>query len=159
MNGSAIHVSATTSLEEARMGVGFSYRRSVDLHVAAVKAFLDARCEYSRLGSGALGMAMTADGRFDGYWEAHINIWDVAAGLCIVKEAGGWVSDFMQGDVFTNGNSILAATPSLAVRLMELTIGQNHRANDQSYFFGCCRNPVIALARNSRFGSTRETDT
>ena len=130
MNGSPIHVSATTSLEEARIGIGFSYRRPVDPHVATIKALLNARCEYSRLGSGALGMALTADGRLDGYWEAHINIWDVAAGLCIVKEAGGWISDFMQGDAFTNGNPILTATPGLAVSFMELTTGRYHQAND-----------------------------
>jgi myo-inositol-1(or 4)-monophosphatase len=64
-----------------------------------ISALLEAHCEYSRLGSGAIGLAMTADGRMDGYWEAHINIWDVAAGLCIIKEAGGWTNDFMSGDV------------------------------------------------------------
>src|ERR1043166_3346262 len=47
-----------------------------------------------------LGMAFAADGRLDGCHEAHINAWDVAAGLALVAEAGGWCSDF-----------ILAATP------------------------------------------------
>jgi myo-inositol-1(or 4)-monophosphatase len=120
MNDHEIHVSSTRSLDEARMGIGFSYRRSVDVHVAAMKALLDAHCEYNRFGSGALGMAMAADGRLDGYWEAHINIWDVAAGLCLVKEAGGWHNDFMQGDVFVKGNPILAATPGLAKDLAKL---------------------------------------
>jgi myo-inositol-1(or 4)-monophosphatase len=122
MNGRSIHVSATASLDQARMGIGFSYRRSVGRHVAAMKALLDAHCEYSRLGSGALGMALTADGRLDGYWEAHINIWDVAAGLCIVKEAGGWHSDFMHGNAFAEGNVILAATPKLAPQLAQILL-------------------------------------
>jgi myo-inositol-1(or 4)-monophosphatase len=89
LNHARIKVSTVTNLNEARMGLGFSYRRPVAPHVQAISALLEAHCEYSRLGSGALGMAMTADGRLDGYWEAHINMWDVAAGLCIVKEAGG----------------------------------------------------------------------
>ena len=64
-----------------------------------------------RLGSGALGLAYTAAGRFDGYWERHINSWDVAAGLVLVREAGGWTNDFLAGDGFAHGNEILAATP------------------------------------------------
>jgi myo-inositol-1(or 4)-monophosphatase len=74
---------------------------------------LDARCEYLRLGSGALGVAYTAAGRFEGYWERHINLWDVAAGLVIVAEAGGRTNDFLAGNAFTEGNEILAATPAL----------------------------------------------
>ena len=120
LDGRPIRVSAVKRLEDARIGLGFSYRRPVDVHARAVQALLGAHCEYSRLGSGALGMAMTADARLDGYWEAHINIWDVAAGLCIVREAGGWHSEFMNGDGFAKGNSILAATPELVAPLRRL---------------------------------------
>jgi myo-inositol-1(or 4)-monophosphatase len=120
LNNSRIKVGAVSRLTEARIGIGFSYRRPVAPHVQAISALLEAHCEYSRLGSGALGMAMTADGRLDGYWEAHINIWDVAAGLCIVKEAGGWTNDFMSGDVFRLGNPILATNPALAEPLSAL---------------------------------------
>lgn len=120
LNNSTIKVGTVTKLSEARMGLGFSYRRPVAPHVQAISALLEAHCEYSRLGSGALGMAMTADGRLDGYWEAHINIWDVAAGLCIVGEAGGWTNDFMSGDVFRLGNPILATNPALSGPLSAL---------------------------------------
>ncbi len=120
LNRAPIKVSAVAKLNEARMGIGFSYRRPVAPHVRAIAALLEAHCEYSRLGSGALGMAFTADGRLDGYWEAHINIWDVAAGLCIVSEAGGWTNDFMAGDVFRQGNPILATNPALAEPLSAL---------------------------------------
>jgi myo-inositol-1(or 4)-monophosphatase len=128
LNRSRIRVSTVTKLSDARMGIGFSYRRPVTPHVQAISALLEAHCEYSRLGSGALGMALTADGRLDGYWEAHINIWDVAAGLCIVKEAGGWTNDFMAGDVFRLGNPILAANPALAAPLSALLSPQDERA-------------------------------
>lgn len=120
LNGSKISVSAVRKLNEARMGVGFSYRRPIAPHLQGISALLEAHCEYSRLGSGALGLAFTADGRMDGYWEAHINIWDVAAGLCIVKEAGGWINDFMSGDVFRLGNPILATNANLADILVAL---------------------------------------
>jgi myo-inositol-1(or 4)-monophosphatase len=66
-------------------------------------------------------MAFAADGRLDGYYEAHINAWDVAAGLVLVSEAGGWCSDyFAPADAFTKGNVILAATPGLVESLREL---------------------------------------
>jgi myo-inositol-1(or 4)-monophosphatase len=120
LNGRKIEVSKVTTLEDARLGIGFSYRRPVAPHAEAVKTLLDAHCEYSRLGSGALGLALTADGRLDGYWEAHINVWDVAAGLCIVKEAGGQANDFLGEDGLTKGNTVLASTPQLYSPLKDL---------------------------------------
>ena len=89
LNGQPIKVSGETDLTRARICVGFSYRRPVAEHVRAVEALLSAGCEYLRLGSGALGLAYTAAGRFDGYWERHINSWDAAAGSVLVREAGG----------------------------------------------------------------------
>jgi len=65
-------------------------------------------------GSGALGLADVAAGRIDAYLELHINLWDVAAALAILAEAGAVVSPFMQGDGPTQGNSILAAVPGIA---------------------------------------------
>jgi myo-inositol-1(or 4)-monophosphatase len=121
LNGKRIRVSSARRLDEARMGLGFSYRRPVQDHVKAVSACLEASCEYTRFGSGALGMAFAADGRLDGYYEVHINAWDVAAGLVLVSEAGGWCSDyFADADVFTRGNVILATTPGLVEPLRRL---------------------------------------
>lgn len=121
LNGRRIKVSSARSLDEARMGLGFSYRRPVKDHVDAVRGCLEASCEYVRFGSGALGLAFAADGRLDGYYEAHINAWDVAAGLVLVTEAGGWCNDFFgPADAFAKGNTILAATPALVEPLRRL---------------------------------------
>ena len=87
----------------------------------AVEALLSGGCEYLRLGSGALGLAYTAAGRFDGYWERHINSWDAAAGLVLVREAGGWTNDFLAGDGLTKGSELLAATPGLVEHLTRAT--------------------------------------
>lgn len=123
LNGKPIRVSTTQALDQARMGLGFSYRRPVAEHVQAVQACLEASCEYTRFGSGALGMAFAADGRLDGYYEAHINVWDVAAGLVLVREAGGWTNDFLaKPDAFAKGNVILAATPALEGPLTKLLL-------------------------------------
>jgi myo-inositol-1(or 4)-monophosphatase len=113
LNGKPIHASRETSIEHARMCLGFSYRRAVAPHAHDVETLLDAHCEYSRLGSGALGMAYTAAGRFEGYFERHINAWDVMGGLAIVREAGGRMNDFLAGDALAKGNVILATAPAL----------------------------------------------
>lgn len=112
-NGQVLHVSGVGGPAEARVGLGFSYRRPPALHAEGVRRLLEARCEYARFGSGALGMAYVADGRFDAYWEPHINAWDVLAGICLVREAGGWCNDFLSDAGLTSGNPILACTPAL----------------------------------------------
>jgi myo-inositol-1(or 4)-monophosphatase len=121
VNGQPIKVSGESDLRSARICVGFSYRRPVEEHARAVEALLTSGCEYLRLGSGALGLAYTAAGRFDGYWERHINSWDAAAGLVLVREAGGWTNDFLAGDGLTKGSEILAATPEMVGPLKRLT--------------------------------------
>ena len=85
-----------------------------------VHRLLSAECEYRRMGSGALAMAQVADGRLDGYAELHINSWDVLGGIALVREAGGWTSDFLTGDWLTGGNPILAATPGIREALAEV---------------------------------------
>ena len=121
VNGVRMEVSGAADLKQARVCVGFSYRRAVADHVRAIQALLDAGCEYLRLGSGALGLAYTAAGRFDAYWELHTNSWDAAAGICLVREAGGWTNDFLAGDGLMQGNAVLGATPALADELRRLT--------------------------------------
>jgi len=71
--GHATKVSGETDITRTRIGIGFSYRRPVADHVRTIDQLLSAGCEYLRIGSGALGLAYTAAGRFDGYWERHIN--------------------------------------------------------------------------------------
>jgi myo-inositol-1(or 4)-monophosphatase len=58
-------------------------------------------------------LAYTAAGRLDGYWEPHLNSFDVAAGALLVREAGGRVTDLAGGDAWLHGGSILAAAPAL----------------------------------------------
>jgi myo-inositol-1(or 4)-monophosphatase len=67
--------------------------------------------QFRIIGSGALGLAMTASGEVDGFIEGHIWPWDVLAGLLIAREAGCHVSDFLEGDAMRNGNAALVAAP------------------------------------------------
>ncbi|MFT3978622.1 MAG: inositol monophosphatase family protein [Sphingomonas bacterium] len=76
-----------------------------------------------RLGSAALDLAWVAAGRFDAYWESNLNIWDVAAGMLLVKEAGGFVTDFRGGDRAIERNEYLAANDALHSKLHKLVAG------------------------------------
>lgn len=76
-----------------------------------------------RLGAAALDLAWVAGGRFDGFWESDLHIWDVAAGMLLVKEAGGYVTDFRGGDKMNERNEYLAANDVLHSRLHKLVAG------------------------------------
>jgi myo-inositol-1(or 4)-monophosphatase len=76
-----------------------------------------------RFGSAALDLAWVAAGRYDGYWESDLKPWDVAAGLLIVREAGGFVTDFRGGDKAIERNEFLAANDVLHSKLHKLLAG------------------------------------
>ena len=73
-----------------------------------------------RLGSAALDLAWVAAGRFDGYWESDLKPWDVAAGMLLVKEAGGFVTDYRGQDMAMQRNQFLAANDGLHSKLHKL---------------------------------------
>ncbi|MDH7638626.1 inositol monophosphatase family protein [Sphingomonas oryzagri] len=76
-----------------------------------------------RFGSAALDLAWVAAGRFDGFWETDLRPWDVAAGELLVREAGGFVTDFRGGDQTRERKQWLAANDSLHPRLLKLVAG------------------------------------
>ena len=91
VNGQPLHVSTTDRLIDALLVTGFPYdvhQRSGDL-VALFGEFLGRARAVRRLGSAALDLCYVAAGRFDGFWEQHLQPWDVSAGALIVEEAGG----------------------------------------------------------------------
>ncbi|MEZ0495608.1 inositol monophosphatase family protein [Sphingomonas sp. IW22] len=76
-----------------------------------------------RLGSAALDLAWVAAGRFDGFWESGLQSWDIAAGILIVKEAGGFVTDFRGADQALERRQVLAANDVLHSKLHKLVAG------------------------------------
>ena len=66
-----------------------------------------------RSGSGALAIAYVAAGRLDGFVEHHINAWDCLAGILLLSEAGGYVSDFLAGGGLAKGNPLVASAPGV----------------------------------------------
>ncbi|HUA56871.1 MAG TPA: inositol monophosphatase family protein [Candidatus Sulfotelmatobacter sp.] len=121
VNGAPIQVSGMRHADRPLIELGWSRRRSITPYLELIAKLIGEDCEFRRLGSAALGLAQVAAGRTDAYVEFHINAWDIAAGLVLVREAGGWTSDFLAGDGLTRGNPILACTPGLQARLSALT--------------------------------------
>ena len=76
-----------------------------------------------RFGSAALDLAWVAAGRFDGYWEAGLNSWDVGAGMLLVREAGGFVSDYRGGDKSLERREVIASNGAIQSRLHKLIGG------------------------------------
>ncbi|HYZ22830.1 MAG TPA: inositol monophosphatase family protein [Rhodopila sp.] len=72
-----------------------------------------------RFGAAALDLAWVAHGRYDGYWELGIKPWDMAAGLLLVREAGGYATEVEDGDPMQTGN-VVAANPHLHAKLKQI---------------------------------------
>lgn len=120
LNGVRIRAAETTDLARATIELGWSHRRPREAFVALADRVIAAGAMPRLNGSGALGLADVAAGRTDGYAELHINLWDVAAALTILAEAGARVSPFM-ADGGVRGNAILACAPGIASALSVAT--------------------------------------
>ena len=121
LNGQKIAVSGAGDLKRAYVELGWSARTPPQRYLEVMGRGYAAGCSIKRSGSGTLGLCNVANGRTDAYAEPHINAWDVAAGIVIVTEAGGWVNDFFAGEGINKGNPILCCTPALASQLGEIT--------------------------------------
>ena len=119
LNGAPIRAAATTALSRGIVECGWSPRRPTAQYLALCERVMATGAMLRAGGSGALGLAETAAGRIDGYVEMHINLWDVAAALAVLAEAGAVVNGFMEGAGPTEGAPILAAAPGVAAALME----------------------------------------
>ena len=73
-----------------------------------------------KLGSAALDMAYVAAGRSDGFWQRNLNYWDIAAGIILIKEAGGFVTDFNGNDTYIENKTILATNSRINKEMIEV---------------------------------------
>ncbi|MCS6990673.1 MAG: inositol monophosphatase [Chitinophagales bacterium] len=121
-NGSRIQVSGCQHLRDALIATGFPYRNfdEAPQFFDALKFFFNNTHGVRRLGSAAADLVYVACGRFDAFFEYHLNPWDVAAGALIVQEAGGVISDFRGGQNFLWGRQILAATPAIYADMLRV---------------------------------------
>jgi myo-inositol-1(or 4)-monophosphatase len=121
LNGQPIRAAATRDPGQAIMEVGWSLRRPNADYLKVCERIMSGGTSLRHGGSGALGLIDVAIGRQDGYAELHINLWDVAAALVILRESGAKVSDFLAGNGATEGNAIVACAPGLAEAWSDLS--------------------------------------
>ena len=113
LNGRRIRVTPRKGLNDTLIGTGFPFKQPqhLDAYLATFKAVHPKVAGIRRAGSAALDLAYVAAGRLDGFWEIGLNSWDMAAGVLLVREAGGIVTDFSgDGHYLQTGNVIAAAT-------------------------------------------------
>jgi myo-inositol-1(or 4)-monophosphatase len=122
LNGAALRVSPTTDLSKALLATGFPYdlddrwHRSMDYF----KLFYCQTHGVRRDGAAALDLCYVAAGRFDGFWEYDLKPWDVAAGLLLVTEAGGKVTDFRGNPSGLGDGQLVASNGAIHERMLEV---------------------------------------
>jgi myo-inositol-1(or 4)-monophosphatase len=115
LNGKKLQVSVTDKLSESLIATGFPYYdfRYIGPYMDSLTHF----CQFSqgirRLGSAAIDMAYVACGRFEAFYEYGLRHWDIAAGIIIVREAGGKVTDFSGNEARLTGEQTIAASDSI----------------------------------------------
>jgi len=120
LDGNAIHVSAVTHPPHALVGTGYPFKRLdlLERYLPQFAAVVQGTSGVRRAGSAALDLADVAAGRFDAFWELSLAPWDVAAGVLLVREAGGIVTTLAgDADVLQHG-SIVAGNPAMHAWLM-----------------------------------------
>ena len=112
LNGYPIGVSESARHEDVLIATGFPYSNFELLqeYLKVMEFFMIETRGLRRLGSAAVDLCYTACGRFDGFFEYALHIWDIAAGLLILKEAGGKISDFKGGKQYLSGEEVVAAS-------------------------------------------------
>jgi myo-inositol-1(or 4)-monophosphatase len=115
-------VSGVDELDGALLVTGFHYsiRETPEPAMSLFREFLVRAQGVRRDGSAALNLCYVACGRFDGFWETHLAPWDTAAGVLIVREAGGIVTRFDGGEFRLDGREILASGPQLHGAMREV---------------------------------------
>jgi myo-inositol-1(or 4)-monophosphatase len=115
LNGADIRVSPTEELDRAVVATGFPYDHAdhAPEYSAALGAVLESVNGIRRFGSAALDLAWVAAGRFDAFWELGVSPWDQAAGILLVREAGGRVTDPFGNDSLPGTRLVMATNGTL----------------------------------------------
>lgn len=130
LNNRRIRVSQRRDLDTALIGTGIPINpANLDDYLPMLKAIAGLTAGLRRAGSASLDLAYVATGRLDAFWELGLKPWDMAAGLLLVQEAGGIVTDIAGNDAPLYKGNILASTPKIHQRLLvALADATNHQS-------------------------------
>lgn len=117
-----ISVSSAATLGESLIATGFPYYRfeGMQHYLHILESLMQQTHGLRRMGSAAIDLAYVACGRFEGFYEYNLNSWDMAAGVLLVQEAGGLVTDFTGGTEFLFRGDVVAGGPAHSVLLAEI---------------------------------------
>ncbi len=124
LDGKRITVSPISDPQRALIGTGFPFKQHDMLaeYLSQFDCVMRRTAGIRRAGAASLDLAAVACGRFDGFWELDLAPWDVAAGILIVREAGGLVTDLAGNEAEINFGAFVAGNPSIHAWLLD-TIG------------------------------------
>jgi myo-inositol-1(or 4)-monophosphatase len=127
-----LRVAARTELATAVIGTGIPHsgRPAHNVFLKELGAVMASSAGVRRMGAAALDLAWTAAGRLDGFWERNLKAWDLAAGIVILREAGGYVTDADGKDAMLDKGSVVAGNEPIHRHLLKLlkTVGAAHVA-------------------------------
>jgi myo-inositol-1(or 4)-monophosphatase len=121
-NQSVIKVSENDSFGQSLFATGFPYYKfeEMEKYIQILESLMQKTHGLRRFGSAALDLAYVAAGMYDGFFEYNLNSWDMAAGVLLVTEAGGKVTDFSGGENYLFGGDIIAGSAVQTELLAEI---------------------------------------
>lgn len=122
LNDKRIRVSKRDKLKDSLIGTGFPYHdfSYMETYLKMFADLLPKTAGLRRPGSASLDLAYVAAGRFDGFWEANLKPWDIAAGALLIMEAGGLVADFDGNEGFLDSGNVIAGNPKVFNQLLQV---------------------------------------
>ena len=144
LDGRRIRVSGLTNLERALIGTGFPFRQAdieMEPYLAMLGKIIRNTSGVRRPGAAALDLCYVAAGRLDGFWEAGLSAWDLAAGSLIIREAGGIVSGLDGSENYLETGHVLTGTTKIYAGLAKL-----------------CASDINAILRNPDANTAVKTD-
>jgi myo-inositol-1(or 4)-monophosphatase len=123
LNNQRIRVAARTKLKDCIIFTGGPKYDSKDNELTLQeykKVSSEVEISIRKLGSAALDMAYVAAGRCDGFWQRNLSYWDIAAGIILIKEAGGFITDFKGGDDYIQNKTIIAGNSKINEEMIKI---------------------------------------
>jgi myo-inositol-1(or 4)-monophosphatase len=122
LNDHRLRVSSRNKMTEAVIatGIPFHGRPGHEPFLKQLGRVMNEVAGVRRMGTASLDLAYVAAGRCEGFWETGLQPWDIAAGILLVREAGGFVTDYKGGQDVLHGGNVVAANPKLHKQLLDL---------------------------------------
>ncbi len=126
LNDRRLRVSQRINIKDALIGTGFPYSdlSGLEEYLKILKIMTKSSSGIRRPGAASLDLAYVAAGRFDGFYEKNLKPWDMAAGVLLITEAGGIVSDFYGNSNYLNDGNIIAGSPKIFNQMLAIIMGQ-----------------------------------